>query len=451
VGSSNDSIMNDIIALFRERQLDSGWQWLDELLASSYTRLNEVSQGAIGWKPSEKYTESIKGTAKQDPYHQRAATARMELGDAVGLKTKLEDKQQEIVQLRKQLQFKENELQDQLWKEQTVENKLHRFQKNEEKMNIRIAELTEKQKTQEKMSEEALDTIQKDLYLITQENKALREKINQFETQQEQQQQQQQQFGRTLTSSEDLLIGIPSEMISKELEKLRGTIRYLIIENSRLKGKEGHRKLLRELPPLPAIASASAASKLRIAVSDRTSSKDSSEEGIPIDTASSLSWKGSLNNNGIYTEIARCNKELTALMKEIQLRTVHSKVVDLAGSRSIDDNKHLDQSFASSNSVSQLLQQRSLLEALHNRVAEVRRKLHSLFLQLKADSNKAVTDLPSSFPTAAYSKTLREMKPILLGRLSIPPLSSTPLSSCTSSKVTLTGNEFERIHSIFVK
>lgn len=54
----------------------------------------------------------------------------MELNDAVGMKVKLAEKEHEIVEYRKQVQLKENELRDEKWKEQALEKKIQRGLKN---------------------------------------------------------------------------------------------------------------------------------------------------------------------------------------------------------------------------------------------------------------------------------------------------------------------------------
>ncbi len=45
------------------------------------------------------------------------------------MKDKIEEKQHEIIDLKKQLQLKANELQDALWKEQNLEKRLEKLQK----------------------------------------------------------------------------------------------------------------------------------------------------------------------------------------------------------------------------------------------------------------------------------------------------------------------------------
>jgi hypothetical protein len=55
---------------------------------------------------------------------------KTELSDAAGLKLKLEEKQHELIELKKLNQMKENELRDAKWKEEALEKKLQRASKN---------------------------------------------------------------------------------------------------------------------------------------------------------------------------------------------------------------------------------------------------------------------------------------------------------------------------------
>jgi predicted transcriptional regulator len=64
------------------------------------------------------------------PYAVRAEATRAEIGNIGNLRAKIEEKQQEILEQKKLLQQKEAELQDAIWKEQALNKKIDKLQKN---------------------------------------------------------------------------------------------------------------------------------------------------------------------------------------------------------------------------------------------------------------------------------------------------------------------------------
>lgn len=216
--------------------LDSEWQWMIQLLDQIYSKLNESQQLMMLAPPIQQLAD--KDTVSR-AYVVRSSIVKSELADASNLKNKLDTAHEEALQQKKLLQQKETELQDTKWKEQALEKKIVRFQKNEEKLNLHLSEITEKSKTQEKMYEEALDSIQKDMTNLTQENRSLKDKLLQSELKQQ-----------STSSLDDGLGNLPHHLFSSEIRELRNALQFLKSENARLKGLQGLKTLNTVLPPL---------------------------------------------------------------------------------------------------------------------------------------------------------------------------------------------------------
>jgi len=206
------------------------------------------------------------------------------------------------------------------YKEQQLDKKLQRLMKTEEKLNLIINEENTKHKQQEKMYEEALDAIHKDIDNLNQENKSLKEKITEA-------QQNSGAIGGIVTSD---IAALPSELVSAEIASLRAALRYVHNENAHLKGMESERKLLETLP------------KLNVHVLRKSSTAES-------------------NNVSTSDDLVKCNREVSNLIKDLQEKRVSLKVVDL-------NNKTIPV-------VQQLHTAKSDLELIQNQFTQIRNKL----------------------------------------------------------------------------
>jgi len=118
------------------------------------------------------------------------------------------------------------------------------------------------------------------------------------------------------------------------------------------------------------------------------------------------------------------------LIKEIQIQRATSSVVNL---------------IPSSVPVLQQLQlQKSEMETLHQRGAQLKAKMQTLVMNLQ-EGNKVPASF-SSFPSTAVTKSLRDLKPILFAKVSLPSTCSQP-----NTQIVMNSHQFEQIHSVFVK
>ncbi|PRP79192.1 hypothetical protein PROFUN_13072 [Planoprotostelium fungivorum] len=167
---------------------------------------------------------------------QRMKVIQEELHNSALMKNKLNEKTGETNEFKRLLQLRDVELQDIKWKEQALEKKIQRLLKTEEKLNSRIAEDSEKAKSQEKMYTEAVDTLQKDQNLTAGENKTLREKIT--------------QLSKQMAEKEQNAADLPAGLVTEQITEMRLAIRHLSHENSILRGRENSKLLEISLPPL---------------------------------------------------------------------------------------------------------------------------------------------------------------------------------------------------------
>eukprot|EP01117_Protostelium_nocturnum_P021064 TRINITY_DN99_c1_g1_i4.p1 TRINITY_DN99_c1_g1~~TRINITY_DN99_c1_g1_i4.p1 ORF type:complete len:845 (+),score=409.32 TRINITY_DN99_c1_g1_i4:1644-4178(+) len=332
-GAAEGQIYTAFSQFLQEKyKLDHEWKWMEDLMNPIYSNLSEISQSVTLGVAVQK--EDGGRTA----YSARMAVIQDELKNSSVIKTKLEEKSGEIIEVKRHLQARESELQDIKWKEQSLEKKIQRLQKSEEKLNMRISEDSERSKAQEKMYSEALDTLQKDQDNLTSEIKQWKEKVN--------------QLNKKAEAKDQTAIDVPSGLIFEQIAEMREALRYLTQENSLLRGKEAVRVLERDLPPLPLLPS------------QRRSEKEAS-----------TSAKGQLE----LEVVANGAKEVNTMLREIKVRSINSSVVDLS----------------KKNSESKLIQQRSEREALHERMESLKSTLSS---HVKFANNNAQTTQDQAKP-----------------------------------------------------
>jgi len=169
------------------------------------------------------------------------------------------------------------------------------------------------------MYEEALDTIQKESQLLTQENKQIKEKLTQQETQKDNN-----SFSIPIskTTSGQVFSSLSPELISGEIVSLKSALQHLREENTYLKGLQ----VSFQLQPIP--------------------------EKVPTEKKTPPT-----------SDVLRYSREITQLTKEVQIRRATPQVVDLSKSSSISP-------------VQQLQSQKLSTEMIHNRIESLRQLLH---------------------------------------------------------------------------
>ena len=55
---------------------------------------------------------------------------REEINNSAGFKTQISDLQNQLIDFKKKIQLKENEIKEQIWKEQALEKKILKYQKD---------------------------------------------------------------------------------------------------------------------------------------------------------------------------------------------------------------------------------------------------------------------------------------------------------------------------------
>eukprot|EP01118_Nematostelium_gracile_P005109 TRINITY_DN1612_c0_g1_i1.p1 TRINITY_DN1612_c0_g1~~TRINITY_DN1612_c0_g1_i1.p1 ORF type:complete len:995 (-),score=303.78 TRINITY_DN1612_c0_g1_i1:91-3075(-) len=316
--SSFDSVANQV---FSDR-VDSDWKWLDDLISPVYNTLSDIVNKMYSGVPTDA------NSTFQFGYTERAQIVKDQLSQASTLKTQLTEKEAEIIEYRKQVQTKDNEIRDEKWKQQALDKKLQRAAKNEEKLTLQLQEESLKHQQQEKMYEEAMDSIQKTNDTFRQENKNLKEKIQKLEAQQAQLKEKSEEFS------------IPSELVSKEMSSLNQALEFLRREVSILKGKENLFLLETKLPALPITTN---------------------ERGRQTSTRN---------------EVHKCNKEMNNLLREVQLNRASPKIVDLTSTKP---------------ALEQLQSHKIELELLQKRSKDLKNKARSSVMALSNDSNRSGT------------------------------------------------------------
>jgi hypothetical protein len=136
LGDGQSITLDAAAAKVFSEKVDGEWKWLDDLITPVYNSLYETSNKMLSSVPipaedsGNLLSIPLIHWDLKTPYHQRAEILKTEISDAVGLKVKLGEKEHEILEYKKQVQLKENELRDEKWKEQALEKKIQRAQKN---------------------------------------------------------------------------------------------------------------------------------------------------------------------------------------------------------------------------------------------------------------------------------------------------------------------------------
>eukprot|EP01114_Cavostelium_apophysatum_P009608 TRINITY_DN2280_c0_g1_i2.p1 TRINITY_DN2280_c0_g1~~TRINITY_DN2280_c0_g1_i2.p1 ORF type:complete len:1351 (-),score=437.37 TRINITY_DN2280_c0_g1_i2:39-4091(-) len=387
--SSTPEFVFGVVRRILSSKVDLEWQWLNDIVISAFSNLSEVTDLMLRGIS----VPSI--DPKDTSLSKRSSIVRSEINDSATMKTRLEEKTKEISEYRKQIQLRENDLQDAKFKEQALEKKIQRHQKTEEKLNLIQSEEQTKHKAQEKMFEEALDAFHKDIENERQENRALKEKLSELE-----------RNGGGILGGHPIGAGgefvgaaaVPAEFVSAEIQSLRSAIRYLRSENTKLKGKELQRGLEISLPPIQLPHSYKSITNVA------SLSEDVGEDKRSTAAANT-------------TDLSKYNRELTNLLKELQEKRVSVKVVDLNST--------------TSSSSQQLFTRKSEVEMIQSRVNQLREKLSS-------SSSVNLSNVAEIHRPAGTN----ELK--ILGRVKIP--SSQPCST----RMTVDYQHFKQIHSVFV-
>lgn len=381
---SSEKFAGVLRSVFQDK-VDTEWKWLDDLLSSIYNDLAEVSNMML----SGSVIFSLQ-SADSSPYHQRADSIRAELSDSVGLKAKLEEKEKEILEYSKQVQIREGELRDAKWKEQSLDKQIQKASKALDKANSQLSEEAKKHEQHEKDFTQALEAIQKDATLLRDENKALKETKEKLL----------EELSTKVEAKETETVQM-TQLDSAEIHAMKSALQYLTNQNTKLKGAQAAHDLATLLPPLPIYTAE------------------------PVDTTEPLP------SPTVIPEVRRCTREAKQLIKDLQQRRATLPVVDLSGKSTLSP-------------IQQLHTIKNDLELLQKRARKLRNATQTLAIQ---KGGAAPTEF-SSFPTAEMSKSIKEVKPILLGKVAIPSKTG---SGGHPRKLVLSQQQFHHLHSVFVK
>jgi len=167
----------------------------------------------------------------------RGQHVRSRLLDSGILEKKVGELEREIIDLAKQIQMKHNQIEEEKWAKEQIEQKLKKIKEGEQIIEEKLKKEKENAISQEKMFGEALEALQKDIGDLRYENKKLKESRG----------------IPTTLSSNSLLINSMSqstiESSNSSESKSRAAINFLKEENARLSGKES-KKLLSDLAPI---------------------------------------------------------------------------------------------------------------------------------------------------------------------------------------------------------
>ncbi|XP_041840737.1 dynactin subunit 1-like isoform X2 [Melanotaenia boesemani] len=360
----------------------NGPEFLRQSCSSVIATMNKM---ATAMQEGEYDAEKPQG--KTPPVEMRASTVRAEMTDAEGLGVKLEDRETVIMELKKSLKIKGEELSEAHVRLSLLEKKLDTSTKDAdervEKIQTKLDENLSLLKKKEKEFEETMDALQADIDQLEAEKAELKQRIsNQSKMTIEGLR------GPPASGIASLVHGsagglppsmagptqvVDSPLLKQQVETQRLGIKYLKNENNRLKA-EKMRAQLASLPPLcpPKLPQVS---------------KESSTppEGL---------------NTGIYRRTDQLLATLLKLSSEV-------KVVDITGKTAVR---------ASTQLLEQTARLKNLSDALDKLKGEVAEHVVSYQPGAKASSDFA------TFPASSFVKAKGEKQEgtVFVGRVAIP-------------------------------
>lgn len=341
-------------------------------------------------------SKAIKIATASSPWLQRASDLKAEVVVNHDMERKLQQHNDEILKLIKDVKMKDQSLQESAVKIELLEKRMEGVKKQGEQIGELESGLAKSQ-SQMQMYAEAMENLQAEYDTLEQENIQLK-KAAAKRSEKQTSTSKSTDFPEGNNSTSEEIITTESYAMKTQLDSLKNALRYLRAENAHLKSKEYMKILnLDALPDLPAT--------------------DASENVTTQNTLRSIAL------------------ESKALIRDIRSVSAASKVVRL---QPVQQGKWRSQKM---NAEYQYQQQQSVLHTLQMRSFELRHKVDSM--QQSLPKRATVSEKPSDAPdSASYS----------LARIQIPKIPQLKSIQYVRKNINLSSfSEFEKVHSVFVR
>ncbi|XP_067656587.1 dynactin subunit 1-like isoform X2 [Haliotis asinina] len=359
------------------------------------------------------------------PVKQRANTVRSQIADIEVMKFKMDAKDEDMKELKKQLRLKQEELSEQQVRVELVEKKLENASKDGDsrvdKIQRKLDELNISMKKKEKEFEETMDTLQSDIDTLEQEKLELKDRLKVLSKKTLLEGLTRQSSGQTGAASTGGGVEAPmqdSPILLQQNNCLREALRFVKSENLRLRASK-MRNQLASLPPLRVPTKP-------MGMANKTGHVDIGDlpENVP----------GT-------TELSKLARKTASLLAEANKLSCCPTVVDITkrkpGSQPVTE---------SSNPTRQLVEQTASLTSMERQIQEVQVQVTTLLASYRT-GGQVRTDF-STFPTPQFARVLHEKSgdSLKLGVITVPVKGG----NGETIPINVSPDQLRRIHGKFI-
>ncbi|XP_013412801.1 dynactin subunit 1 isoform X3 [Lingula anatina] len=419
----------------------------ESLRKSFKSVVDVVSKVAQAVENGEYDFDGTSDTKPMPPVMTRANQVKGEISDTENLKYKIEAKDEDIKELKKQLKLKQDELSQQQIRYGMMDKKLENASKdgNEkiEKLQRKLDDANAQLKKKEKEFEETMDALQADIDALENEKAELKERLRVLSkktlleglakqsgvaalvTQGSPELLRKVQGATGSTSPSSPTAGIPgpavvrdSPLLLQEIDSLKMALKHLKNENVRLKGQ----KMMDQLASLP---------PLRV---------PKKPVGLASTTGLIKMGEAPEGAHGIES-LNRLSKKTSAMLHELQTLSACPTVVDIS-KRKPGQEPLLDKA----SPANQLLENAARMNQLQRSTLELQVAVTNL-MAANRNGGQVRTDF-AAFPTPSFAKVLHEKTEDkeMIGRVTLP----TTAGQGDTIPISVLPNQLRKIHAKFV-
>ncbi|KAH3855897.1 hypothetical protein DPMN_098472, partial [Dreissena polymorpha] len=331
----------------------------------------------------------------------RSNTVKAQISDIEALKVKMENKEESIKELKKQLKIKQEEISEQQLRVGQVEKKLETASRDsEEKVDIiqrKLDDTTNNMRKKEKEFEQTMDALQADIDTLEQEKQELKERLSVL-SKKTLLEGLSRQAGHSAASSAGALSpsssfsAQESPVLLAQIDSLKQALHHSRLENVRLSA-DGMREQMARLPPLrvPRKSIGRGGQGVSVAVGELP-------EGVP----------GKM-------ELGTLAKQTSELLKTVNSLSCCPRVIDISKRK-----PGVEPISMVTNPKQQLVNKTATLTLLEKKTNELQVQVTHL-LAANRTGGQVRTDF-SVFPTPEFARVLHEKSgdSVLVGRITVP-------------------------------
>ncbi|EFA86144.1 dynactin 150 kDa subunit [Heterostelium album PN500] len=389
-----DSGMDD------DDQLDSSLSALEQVFARMSSQMKDVVETILAGDLELSDHEKSEFLAAAHPWVTRAQQLKLSLGEAGTLRDNISNKEHELLENLKMIKTRDAELLEEKRKEEALNKRIKTLLKNETDLTESLAKEQQSRSENENTYRQAINRLQKDKSVLEQDYKSLQTRYVALEREQ--------------TKKSTATPALEQRVDNIDTASFRKAIKHLRSENTRLKSQKSMQQLQELNQPFKLFN----VNNIQLDNSNNNNNNDAAAAELSV--ASNKSTV--VSNKPRFNEIIDFNKELDCAIGELVESMVTPKVLDITASKSAITAA--EGSVLADNGRRQMIQKRLQLKQLENKFNHF---VHS-----------SMTSVPGTiqsqhqfgrFTDIASIKVRKEVKPTLIGSVTIPQTTSSPVTT----------------------